>query len=458
MKQGQNSANGANKNYSMDRSEFVCHDNKFQLTDKLQKNRKKLRYKYVYNQKYNEQIKVIQEKLGRFYFNYINLLGSDYPKEIDSLSQKPLVIDKQMFEISEIQLPTVNQNIESNEIQGDYNCNSKENIKDEECSNENKDFAKEIENAAVKIQSLFRGYQCRKDFKTKLFNEDQKLNEAATKIQALYRGYHVRKNRNCAQNDYKRISSAIKIQSLYRGFKCRKTLKGDKHDITDTNMIKAAITIQSAFRDLLERKNKSKQFGNDVETAAIKIQSLYRGYQCRKNFKSKLSTEDQKLNEAATKIQAVYRGYNVLKNKNCTQNDYELIRSAIKIQSLYRGYKCRKTLKGEKFDDNDINMIKAAITIQSAYREFLERQNKSKTFGNDVETAALKIQSLYRGYQCRKNFKCKLFTEDQKLNEAATKIQALYRGYHVRKNRNCIQNDYELISSAIKIQSLYRGL
>ena len=234
--------------------------------------------------------------------------------------------------------------------------------------------------AASRIQAGVRGYQARKEGKTKA--------EAATKIQAGVRGYKTRKDVKA------KAEAATKIQASIRGYKTRKEINAQAE---------AATKIQAGIRGYKTRKDvKSKA------DAATKIQAGIRGYKTRKDVKSKA--------DAATKIQAGIRGYKTRKDINA-QNQ-----AATKIQAGIRGYTARKAARSAADEENRFeNEENANIENDSS---------ESNTYTRDPETeaAASKIQAGIRGYQTRKDMREK--------SQAATKIQAGFRGHQTRKQVN----------------------
>merc|ERR1712062_712953 len=86
--------------------------------------------------------------------------------------------------------------------------------------------------------------------------------------------------------------ATIKIQSSFRGFQARKKVEAKKRKAGD--VVFAAMTIQRAFKKYKQRKLK-KQIEEglpdlncrDVQEATIKIQSSFRGFQARKKVDAK---------------------------------------------------------------------------------------------------------------------------------------------------------------------------
>merc|ERR1712170_165385 len=86
--------------------------------------------------------------------------------------------------------------------------------------------------------------------------------------------------------------ATIKIQSSFRGFQARKKVEKKKRRAGD--VVFAAMTIQRAFKKYKQRKLKKEieeglpdLNSKDVQEATIKIQSSFRGFQARKKVESK---------------------------------------------------------------------------------------------------------------------------------------------------------------------------
>ena len=181
-----------------------------------------------------------------------------------------------------------------------------------------------VANAATKIQASFRGIQARKDIKVMKVNKEVKktsitkeeVNKAEEEIDDI------------DPNDPDANNAAIKIQSGFRGSKARKEVQEMKDRMEEEQ---AATKIQAGFRGIQARKevqekkdklelDKFEQF--EQEKAATKIQAGFRGNKARKDVKvikvkaeaankeeiTDIDLDDEDLAEAATKIQASFRG------------------------------------------------------------------------------------------------------------------------------------------------------
>ena len=235
--------------------------------------------------------------------------------------------------------------------------------------------------------------------------KQESLDKAATKIQSTFRGHRARqeiRKGNAASEE----NEAEKTQGVVDGFD-GKQYGSEEHA--------AAVQIQAGCRGYITRKELKMR-----DDAAIKIQAGYRGYAVRKGLKE--GPERSNLDRIDEEVPKANKG-----NEDVERNE-EVEAAAIKIQSAFRGHRTREAVLSKK--------------------EKEENATDAKDEGNrpterDRDLAAIKIQSSYRGYHTRKQI--------QERGEAATKIQAYYKGYRVRGLRRA-QSE-----AAVKIQSYYRG-
>lgn len=108
----------------------------------------------------------------------------------------------------------VEQGIKDNEVDSSPKDDSVANEQGEEEQKANDSTETAKNEAAIKIQSRYRGYYTRQQLEQK--------GAAATTIQAYYRGYRVREIRRA------KSEAAVKIQSYYRGYRTRERL-GKRH-------------------------------------------------------------------------------------------------------------------------------------------------------------------------------------------------------------------------------------
>ena len=241
--------------------------------------------------------------------------------------------------------------------------------------------------------------------------------------------------------------AATKIQSTFRGHKARQEAKAFKETGNEGNRQEGEVPTSAA------ESFGGKVYGGEEHAATTCIQAGYRGYNTRKVLEAR--------NEAATTIQSGYRGYAVRKgfeesgisrptrkdSKNVAIHEEEEA-AALKIQSAFRGHQAREAVRSRDRKKINVNENESESTAEDGGAANDESHiEQSVNDGKDVETerndAATQIQSNYRGYYTRKRLKEK--------NEAATTIQAQYRGYRVRQIRRTRSE------AAVTIQSYYRG-
>ncbi|XP_030759899.1 uncharacterized protein LOC115885211 [Sitophilus oryzae] len=125
-------------------------------------------------------------------------------------------------------------------------------------SEENKDDVKSEEQAATKIQAVFRGHQTRKSMKQPQAQQQDDKEPTREELENEFR-----------LDDPELCNAATKIQASFRGHLTRKHMDGDKKgdessskqeeeldiDLTDPDLNKAAAKIQASFRGHLNRKD-----------------------------------------------------------------------------------------------------------------------------------------------------------------------------------------------------------
>lgn len=382
---------------------------------------------------------------------------------------------------------------------------------------------KEEREAAVTIQSSFKGYKARKEF-------NEMRDRKKVEIEAEPVKTDINDNEK-GTDDKARAEAAVKIQSSYRGYKTRKEYHGmkqkkaanDKSKIdneTDTDQSnsktlsedEAASRIQAGFKGYKTRKeltNKPKvqqqqnkaDSEKELDAAASTIQANFKGYKVRKEYDQ--NKQKQKQEKAATKIQASYRGYQTRKDLKKKKEEpqmpdqspspkpdtgEDLNKAATTIQSGFRGYKARKEFKakviGDEIVETDPDQLpesictqllaeksqfshdtryQAATDFQKVCRMYiskkmsrmLEEADKNCKVTDRRHVAATQIQSHFRGYCVRKQ---KFYSV-----RAVNDFQAVIRAYLVRKTHDRSGKNMRLMSVqngghyASVIQSLCRG-
>ncbi|XP_048458010.1 abnormal spindle-like microcephaly-associated protein [Rhincodon typus] len=397
---------------------------------------------------------------------------------------------------------------------------------------------RKLRQAAVKVQVAFRRWQAQKKIRE---------NEAAVKIQSWYqmcreKQKYLRQKESCiriqswyrcciAQRAFWTIKIAVLvIQKYYRAYKARKA-QNKKHIL----MLKAAITIQAHFHGM-----KARRFARKLKAAcviqsywqmrkerfkflqsrqcAITIQAHVRKWQARRRYCSmkmaaciiqthfraiaaqkKVQSEYNALRSAAIVLQSAYRGLQA-------RRLFWLLRSIVKIQSTFRGYASRKTFMKIKNAAIKIQASVKMMQVQKYYRSlkkstlYIQRHYRAKRLGLETRKeylkkreacvrlqcavrlylmqqqlrlwreSAIKIQSMFRMHRQRKQYlkihyavviiqrRFRAYSEGVcqrqnfiRIKEAIICLQAVYKGYSVRKMIN-LQH-----KAASKIQAAFRG-
>nr|XP_060630530.1 abnormal spindle-like microcephaly-associated protein [Anolis sagrei ordinatus] len=303
--------------------------------------------------------------------------------------------------------------------------------------------------AVVKMQSAFRGQQARKLVK--------QMHASATVIQAAFR-MHI------SYTQYQALRLAcITIQQYYRAY--RKT-----KDVRELYLKQhqSVLVLQAAYRGMKSRLLLKKQ-----HSAATIIQSNYRKYTQQCYYR--------KLQWAARVIQRRVRANKLC--KTAIQQYFCVRRATICIQKAFRRMKARqhqkrrqeaavvlqRSFKMQRERRKYLTLRAATILLQRQYRALILARRQTQEC-NSV-SAAVCIQSFYRGFRVRKEVECMHFAARviqasfrmhrtrlsyQRLRKAAVTIQNYYRSYLKGKHQ---QKAYLAIRrSAIVLQAAYRGV
>ncbi|XP_037983621.1 myosin-IIIa isoform X7 [Motacilla alba alba] len=131
-----------------------------------------------------------------------------------------------------------------------------------------KKIKEQREQSAIKIQSAYRGFVARKEYRNAKHNK--KVEEYMTKFQAIARGYLLRKKRK--ELTETRNKAAITIQSHYRGYKERKVFKSRRESLRKQETENATISKKEndeELQDPEESPTESALPRTEEEAAAI---------------------------------------------------------------------------------------------------------------------------------------------------------------------------------------------
>merc|ERR1712037_933947 len=137
------------------------------------------------------------------------------------------------------------------------------------------------------------------------------------------------------------------------------------------------------------------------------------------------------------------------------------------IQSVFRGYQARKenATVAKPFEKQvlGVQQGKKNIMAVDTDKEALEREDLPNLESKEVQDAAMKIQSVYKGFCERRNLSAgdavkqvmavkyakDKFKEDlpdlkaKDVQDATVKIQSVFRGYQARKENTTVAKPFE---------------
>ena len=291
---------------------------------------------------------------------------------------------------------------------------------------------KSQENAAVRIQKIFRGFVAYEVAITSLAN--------AIYLQANIRKFLAKIELERRRNNHR---SVVRIQSVWRSHKAqtnyalvmyaiisiqsihRRNLAMIKYENAQAQRSSAVVALQSCFRRhmVIARLNRysearamygARRLMNSEHWACTAIQKWWKQYLIQRNIAEAARESLEK--SAATAIQKCFRGY-----RDCLQF-VMMSFSIIQIQSVARSYSAKlhlKRLKRER-EEFELEQNDAATTIQACFRGY-------KDFVRFVlvQYFIIKIQSCARSYNARLHLKQKLMHEELKKQQRQEKAAAL---------------------------------
>lgn len=282
------------------------------------------------------------------------------------------------------------------------------------------DVLSEMDEAAIMIQAVWRGKQWRQVASAMRGNKQWAFeNAAATDIQRRFRGFKMRRLLERDREIAKLTSAAVRLQSTFRGYRCRVRWPGLKMELQSEQREKASIIIQAAMRRKLAMNRREKLMEERIRNnAAVIIQSAWRGTGPRK-ARRKLIIQKRE-NMAARDVQRVYRGHMGRKKRMEKEEEKYLHAMATKLQCAWRGRLGR--IHGKQ--------IVASKKIQAQWRGKSARTEfKKKLREREEDNAARKIQAGWHGKKGRRRHHAR------KREHAALKVQSHYRGHRCRSEK-----------------------
>jgi hypothetical protein len=332
----------------------------------------------------------------------------------------------------------------------------------------------EMNKAATKLQSSWRGHEARADVETRkaqmkarqLLEEKERHEEelAAMKMKEMMEQEQARKD--AADKKAKAMAAALKAQQEEErrqqelmALKMQNMLAKQQADKElEEQKRRHEEELANAKDDATRQAMREKQ---ERELAALKIQQMYRRRQARQEIVKRKAEAEKKKREAAAEAERHRREFAAMKIQTCMRQ--YLAKKAIRQKRKVREDKLAAMRQAEL---DKIEMEQAALKIQSQFRgvhakrEVQERrkalEDEHKKLEEEAaekeeeEAAALKIQSVFR----RKEAKAEV---DDKRRQHALEMEELKKQNVHQKELDALREKQEQELAAMKLQSLYRG-
>uniref|UniRef100_A0A1B0D2H3 Uncharacterized protein n=1 Tax=Phlebotomus papatasi TaxID=29031 RepID=A0A1B0D2H3_PHLPP len=313
--------------------------------------------------------------------------------------------------------------------------------------------------AAMVIQSVFRGYLARKGYR--VFREERIV--AAIVIQTYYRRFSAEKNYarirwavttvqrwwvsvRAVKRDRGKFlqtrAATIKIQTWYRRVQMAKKLMAiarerklvKKSVIVIQRAVKSYL-IRKRLRDTVEKVVKFNRQQKLEHNAATVIQSQWRMMRIRRDFVT--------LRNATIGIQKIWRRRQLAKNDH--SQFLKIKASAITLQRRWRAQRAMKLQKMQF-----VEIKKAAIVLQRQFRALRAMRTSRETF-QILKSTTILVQRKIRATLAMKHSRKDFLTK----KNAAVTIQRCFRA-----RKLMLKHQFELVclrESTVTIQRFFRG-
>eukprot|EP01065_Artemidia_motanka_P038175 TRINITY_DN4702_c0_g2_i1.p1 TRINITY_DN4702_c0_g2~~TRINITY_DN4702_c0_g2_i1.p1 ORF type:complete len:2516 (+),score=894.37 TRINITY_DN4702_c0_g2_i1:89-7636(+) len=295
--------------------------------------------------------------------------------------------------------------------------------------------ARQESDAAVRIQSLQRGRQGRKEVERK---REAKKEEAAKEEAAKEEAAKEEAAKEEAAKDAARkqeSDAAVRIQSLQRGREARKQVGARRQAKKDEE------EAEQRGREEKEREA-AQQREKEESEAALRIQTVQRGREARKEAESRRKAKAARDAEAArVKEEEARRQASEDKRKADEEEAAKQAEAAVRIQKVQRGREARKDAEVRRKAKKETEEREAAKKAE----EEAERQSE----------AALRIQRLQRGREGRKQ-------ADEKRRVQAAQAEAKRKAEEEEQAARKAEEEEAALrqaeaEAALRIQSVQRG-
>ncbi|XP_069115705.1 neurofilament heavy polypeptide-like [Argopecten irradians] len=322
----------------------------------------------------------------------------------------------------------------------------------------------EVEKAATKIQAGFKGLKTRKELRSV---KESILIDPQVSQNSMENVEHVEEVVDIDLNDPEVAKAAIKIQSTFKGLKFRKsnTAKVESTAINNVNVTKLDAPLCNSKP--AEEEIDIDLNDPEVAKAALKIQSTFKGLKSRKfanktpqSSSSSSSINNVKGSSCPPPVDTV-NGEEII---DIDLNDPEVAKAAVKIQSTFKGLKFRKLKPKQSTTLPSYNIEPSppppplSVPPADSSRNPVSMEEEVDIDLNDpeVEKAALKIQSTFKGLKSRK-FGAKK-SSPINIETASSPVPPCPISPPKQEDIDIDLNDPEVAKAAVKIQSTFKGL